>query len=339
MTCVVPKLAVVVAFFAVISAGALAQSDTISNALPPPGKLVDLGGYKLHLNCTGSGTPTVVLSPGGGDYSTDWALVQHKVAAFTRVCSYDRAGAAWSDLGPSPRSIDQEVFDLHRLLSAGGEHGPFVLVGQSLGGMVARLFATQYRKETTGVVLVDSFNEDAQLSLNGKLVRLRLLAKDRPIPAPRETIRAEDQLSAEQLAKARDFVKQFIGQPKIDPPFDKLPAEAQRARLWAQLQPKAYASGDDYLAEISARVYRDTQKTPHPLGDIPLIVLSRSKSDYPPEVASLLIPEHTAQQARMATLSTKASQQIVPNSGHHIQLDAPDAVVSAIRTLVLGAGG
>ncbi|HJP60973.1 MAG TPA: alpha/beta hydrolase [Gemmatimonadaceae bacterium] len=313
--------------------GALsAQSD--SAAPPPPGKLIDIGGYKLHLNCTGSGSPTVVLSAGAGDFSTDWALVQPRVAALTRVCSYDRSGAAWSDAGPKPRTVDQEVFDLERLLRAAGEHGPYIMVGQSLGGMVARLFAQKYPRATAGVVLVDAYSEDAQLGLNGKLVRMRLLAKDRPIPAPRSAISPDDAMTADELAKTQDFIKQFIGKPTINQPFDKLPPAAQRARLWAMVQPKAFAQGDDYLAEISARAYAEAQQNPHPLGDIPLIVLARSRSDYPPEVASILIPEHTAQQAKLATLSSNGSEIIVPNSGHHIQLDAPDAVVDAIRTLV-----
>lgn len=311
-----------------------AQSDS---APPPPGKLVDLGGYKLHLNCTGSGSPTVVLSAGAGDFSTDWALVQPKVAAFTRVCSYDRSGAGWSDLGPKPRTLDQEVFDLERLLRAAGEHGPYIMVGQSLGGMVARLFAEQYPRATAGVVLVDAYSEDAQLGLNGKLVRMRLLAQNRPIPAPRSSVTADDAMGAAEVKKAQDFIKDFIGQPKIEPPFDKLPADAQRARLWAIVQPKSMAGGDDYLAEISARVYAESQRNPHPLRDIPLVVLARSRSDYPPDVASILIPEHTAHQAKMATLSSNGSEIIVPNSGHHIQLDAPDAVVDAIRRLVLRA--
>ena len=316
------------------SANLSAQSDS---APPAPGKLVDLGGYKLHLNCTGNGSPTVVLSAGAGDFSTDWALVQPKVAAFTRVCSYDRSGAAWSDLGPKPRTVDQEVFDLERLLRAAGEHGPYIVVGQSLGGMVARLFAEKYPRATTGVVLVDSYSEDAQLGMNGKLVRMRLLAQDRPIPAPRSAISADDAMTATELEKTKDFIKQFIGKPTINEPFDKLPPDAQRARLWAMVQPKSMAGDDDYLAEISARAYAEVERTPHPLGDIPLIVLSRSRSDYPPEVAAILIPEHTAQQAKMATLSTNGSEIIVPNSGHHIQLDAPDAVGDAIRRLVLHA--
>jgi pimeloyl-ACP methyl ester carboxylesterase len=316
---------------ATLSGSVSAQADS---APPPPGKLVQLGGYRLHLNCTGSGSPTVVLSAGAGDFSTDWALVQPKVAAFTRVCSYDRSGAAWSDLGPKPRTIYQEVFDLERLLRAAGERGPYIVVGQSLGGMVARVFAKRYPRQTAGVVLVDAYSEDAQLSLNGKLTRLRLLAKDRPIPEPRSAITEDDAQTTTELKNAQDFIRDFIGKPKIEPPFDKLPPAAQRARLWAAVQPKGFAEGDDYLAEISAKVYTESQRKTHPLGGIPLIVLARSRSDYPPDVAAVLTAEHDAQQAKFATLSTNGTEIIVPNAGHHIQLDAADAVVDAIRRLV-----
>jgi pimeloyl-ACP methyl ester carboxylesterase len=316
---------------ATIPACLSAQSDS---APAPPGKLIDLGGYKLHLNCTGSRSPTVVLSAGAGDFSTDWALVQQTVAAFARVCSYDRSGAAWSDLGPKPRTLYQEVFDLERLLRAAGEHGPYIVVGQSLGGMVARLFAERYPLQTAGVVLVDAYSEDGQLSINGKLTRLRLLAKDRPIPAPRSAVTADDAMTATNLKNAQDFIRDFIGKPKIEPPFDKLPPDAQRVRLWATVQPKSFAESDEYFAEISAKVYAESQHHAHPLGDIPLIVLARGRSDYPPEVAAMLTAEHNAQQAKFATLSTNGTEIIVPNSGHHIQLDAPDAVVNAVRRLV-----
>jgi pimeloyl-ACP methyl ester carboxylesterase len=313
------------------SASVSAQSDSVP---PPPGKLVDLGGYKLHINCTGSGSPTVVLSAGSGDFSTDWALVQLKVAAFTRVCSYDRSGAAWSDLGPKPRTLYQEVFDLERLLRVAGEHGPYIVVGQSLGGMVARLFAERYPRQTAGVVLVDAYSEDAQLSINGKLTRLRLLAKGRPIPAPRSTVTADDAMTTTELKNAQDFIKDFMGKPKIEPPFDKLPPDAQRVRLWAAVQPKSFAEGDDYLAEISAKAYAESQHNARPLGKIPLVVLARSRSDYPPDVAAVLIAEHNTQQAKFAKLSREGTEIIVPNSGHHIQLDAREAVVDAIRRLV-----
>src|SRR5882757_9267605 len=100
----------------------------------PPGRLIDIGGRRLHLYCAGKGSPTVILMAGGGAFSIDWALVQSKVAQNTRVCSYDRAGLAWSDPGPVDETVEQTVSDLHILLKNGEEKGPFVLVGASVGG-------------------------------------------------------------------------------------------------------------------------------------------------------------------------------------------------------------
>jgi pimeloyl-ACP methyl ester carboxylesterase len=320
---------------------ASAQSTTtVSGSTPdstrpvPPGRLVDLGGYRLHLYCTGQGTPTVVLSAGAGDFATDWALVQPEIAKRTRVCSYDRSGEAWSERGPAPRSIDQEVYDLHRLLVAAGERGPYVLAGQSLGGMVVRLFAQRYRTETAGLVLVDAFSEDAQLSMNGRLVRMRELSRQREIPLPRDSVRPRDRLSAQEEAQAREFMTKVIGTPKIEPPFDRLPPAAQRARLWALAQPGHYAGGDDYLAEITARVHEETSRVPHPLDDLPLVVLARTRDEYPQEQRAMLSKEHREQQQALAKLSTTGTLQRVERAGHHIQLDQPEAVVAAVLSLV-----
>jgi len=325
------------------STAAAAQSATTrasdtTQAPAPWGRLVELGGYRLHLYCTGQGTPTVVLSAGAGDFATDWALVQPEVAKRTRVCSYDRSGEAWSDRGPAPPSIDQEVYDLHRLLAAAGERGPYVLAGQSLGGMVARLFAQRYRTETVGLVLVDAFSEDAQLSMNGRLVRMRELSGQRPIPLPRDSVRPSDRLSAAEEAQARDFMTKVMGAPKIEPPFDRLPPDAQRVRLWALGRPGHYAGGDDYLAEITARVHDETSRTPHPLGDLPLVVFDRTRDEYPPEHMAMLSKEHREQQQALARLSTNGSLRRVDGAGHHIQLDQPGAVVEALLSLVKAAG-
>jgi pimeloyl-ACP methyl ester carboxylesterase len=316
-----------------------AQSDKAEANTPAPnGRLIDLDGYKLHLDCRGAGSPTVVLSAGAGDFSFDWALVQPEVARFARVCSYDRGGEAWSDLGPSPRTIQQEVFDLHRLLAAAGEHPPYLLVGQSLGGMIARLFAMQYPGEISGIVLVDSSHEDAQLFLNGKLVRIRTAAQKRPIPPPRSSTDAADGLGSEETEQITEMISQFEITPSIDAPFDKLPEAARQQRLWALGQLKHFAAGSNpYFAEELQAIYEETHKQPYPLGDLPLTVLSRSRDEYPPEHASLLSAEHRKQQESLAQLSRRGTQIVVPNSGHHIQLDAPDAVIRAIRSLATGA--
>ena len=320
----------------VLLGASLSSTPAFAQDTPPaaPGRLIDLGGYRLHINCTGRGHPTVVLSAGAGDFSFDWALVQPEVAKFTRVCSYDRGGEAWSDPGPRPRTLDQEVFDLHRLLDRAGERGPYVLVGQSLGGMVARLFAMAYPGQTAGLVLVDAFSEDAQLSLNGKLVRIREAANARPVPRPRDRSAPGDRLSPDELRQISDFMAQTIGKPRIDPPFDRLPAAARQMRLWALAQKGHYAGGDDYLAEIAARVHAGLLTNPTPLGDLPVVVLARTRNEYPPEQAAMLIREHEEQQKRLATLSRHAVLVSVPDAGHHIQLDQPAAVVAAIRSLV-----
>lgn len=128
-------------------------------AFPPPGQLVDVGGYKLHLHCTGeavAGRPTVILETLAGGISPYWGWVQPEIARTTRVCSYDRAGRAWSEPAPGPLSLAQTVEDLHTLLASAGVEGPFVLVGHSIGGIYMRRFAEAYPTEVVGMVLVDA---------------------------------------------------------------------------------------------------------------------------------------------------------------------------------------
>jgi pimeloyl-ACP methyl ester carboxylesterase len=234
-----------------------------------PGRLVDLDGYRIHLNCTGKGHRTVLLSPGAGDFSFDWFLVQQKISKFIRVCSYDRAGSAWSDPGPQPLTMKQESFELHTALERAGERGPYILVGQSLGGLVMRVFADQYPNDTAGMVLVDATSPDTTLSLNGKLVRMRELAQPRTIPDI-QTMQSSPPRppTAEDLKQWDDFRKQF-GEPKIEPPFDRLPSEIQKLQRWASSLPPPVAASDNYLAEELAQMYAQLQRVPVPLDDKP----------------------------------------------------------------------
>lgn len=123
------------------------------SAPEPLGELVDVGGYSLHVSVTGHGRPTVVLLPGAGDFSFDWSLVQPEVAGFTRVVSYDRAGSAWSEAGPVPRTLRQEAHELRTALARLGIPPPYVLAGHSIGGLVARVFARDHPGECVGLVL------------------------------------------------------------------------------------------------------------------------------------------------------------------------------------------
>jgi pimeloyl-ACP methyl ester carboxylesterase len=125
---------------------------------PPPGRLVDVGGHRLHLHCLGASAPTVVIDAGAGNWSIHWWRVQEVLAAEERTCTYDRGGLGWSEPGPRPRTSDRLARELHRLLQREAP-GPYVLVGHSLGGFNARVYAAAYPGEVAGVVLVESAHE------------------------------------------------------------------------------------------------------------------------------------------------------------------------------------
>ena len=131
---------------------------------PPPGRLVDVGGYRLHIHClereSEKGGPTVVMDAGIGECSLGWSLVQPEIAKFAHVCTYDRAGLGWSDSAPTARTSQQIVSDLHALLGNAGIEPPYVMVGHSFGGLNLRLYASRFPEEVAGMVLVDSAHED-----------------------------------------------------------------------------------------------------------------------------------------------------------------------------------
>jgi len=156
-------LIVVAALTGAAYQGIATRKDLAAN--PPPGRLVDVGGHKLHIWCTGSGEPTVVLENGlgGGSGIVGWSFVQPEVAKFTRVCTYDRAGTGYSDPGPSPRTARRIAYELAQLLDRTGISGPLVLVGASIGGLFVRVFASEHGERVVGLVLVDASHEDQEM--------------------------------------------------------------------------------------------------------------------------------------------------------------------------------
>ena len=319
----------------------IAQQATNNRAVPPVG-LIDIGGYRLHINSTGIGNPTVVLIAGAGDFSFDWSLVQPAVSKFTRVCSYDRAGLAWSDLGPTPRTMQQEAFELHMLLKNARIEAPYVLVGHSIGGLIARVYVKNYPQEVAGMVFVDSTTEDTTLNYQGKIVRVRESAKDRPIPAVQTIASSPPKPPTADDLKQVEFNRQVFGAPKIESPFDKLPPKVQTLRSWALNNPKLSAATDDFWAEELQTMYVARSKTPCPLGDIPLVVLIGGRSGPAPSGISAedwkqLVEEKRKQKAELATLSKNSKVIVADKSGHHIQIDEPDLVVGAIRQAVEAA--
>jgi pimeloyl-ACP methyl ester carboxylesterase len=256
-----------------------APSPTLEREPTPLGQLVDIGGYRLHTLITGKGGPTVVLLTGMGDFSFVWSRVQPQVAKFARVCSYDRAGDAWSDPGPTPRTMKQEVYELHLLLQKAKLKPPYVLVGASYGGLLSRLYAEAYPNEVAGMVLVDSTHENTILSVgnmeNGKFVpklaRIRESATGKPVP-PVQTMQASPpQPASEKERKEWEELSKLMGPPKIEDPYDRLPPDVQPLQLWFKAHPRLTAPTEDYWAEEMQKMYLDRQKTKYPLGDLPLI--------------------------------------------------------------------
>jgi pimeloyl-ACP methyl ester carboxylesterase len=307
-------------------AGATCQAVDATTPLPP-GKMYNVGGHKMHLYATGEGGtgPPVVLEAGSGAFSVDWCLVQQQVAKFAPVCSYDRAGHAWSELGPRPRTMKQAASDLHRLLSEAGIRGPYIMVGHSLGGFIVRVFAREFPNDVAGMVLVDSSVENNQSFINGKLVGPWNEAKPRQIPSPRDHILDEERaLSNPELEGYKKF-RDWMGEPKIEEPYDRLPEQVQNLRLWAMSLPQSNVTDyNPYAEEESLLLFSDRIRSEHPLRNIPLAVLSRKSDDK----------THIEREQELRNLSGNGVFVVSDFPIHEIQLAQPDLVVDAVRAVI-----
>ncbi len=298
----------------------------------PPGKLVDIGIQHLHVNCTGSGTPTVVLEAGSGDFSVVWSLVQPLVQTHTRVCSYDRAGYAWSEPGKQPRTFAQIAFELHAALAQVHAPPPYILVGQSYGGLLVRGFADEYRPEIAGMVLVDAVHEDQRVVYGGQPHRIRDSATGRHFPAP------DVEVDTALMASMRDSIVHYSVAP-LEPPLDQLPPDARRAWRWAEAQPvfkRTRQSETDWSPEEMARMHDRRLTTRASLGALPLIVLARTNGGYASGMsisADSLERERRNLMTDLARLSSNGTLVYAPHSGHNVHLEDPQLVTQSILKL------
>jgi pimeloyl-ACP methyl ester carboxylesterase len=236
--------------------------------------------------------------------------------------------------------MHQEVFELHQLLRKARVKGPHVLVGHSYGGLLVRLYARQYSREVAGLVLVDSTDPDTTLMLNNKLVHIREGARGRPIP-PVQSMKTSPSPppSAEAIKNYQSYLK-FLGPPKISPPYDRLPPEAQKLDVWARFHPQPVDTENQFWAEELQQMYLEAKEHPYPLGDRPLIVLAGGKAEggpppgISPEEWQRLVEAKRQEKANQARLSRNSQFILDPRSGHHIQLDDPQSVIDAIRRVV-----
>ena len=322
-----------------ILACALALATLPGVAAPPPSpgaefavphRLVDIGGRRLNLFCSGIGSPTVLFEAPSGSAAWTWWAVQPKVAARTRTCSYDRAGLGFSD--PSPRAADaaNAVDDLHALLAAAGIAPPYVLVGNSFGGATAQLFAWAHPAEVQGLVLAETMHED-------ELARMDALTHGRFSGAEEQIIEFGDGCAATSAAgfdpKSQAYASCIGG---ADP---SLPAEVGAVDLKLRLTPAWWRvrQGERVARSRDREELRAARK---PFGDLPVIVLVRGVSPYlipgkpQSETNKAIEAANLDLLTALARTSTHGEARVVPGAGHEIQETHPEAVVTAVDDLL-----
>jgi pimeloyl-ACP methyl ester carboxylesterase len=299
-------------------------------AYPAPGQMVDIGGYRLHLQRQGQGGPTVVIDAGQGDFSLTWSQLLPQIASFTQVVAYDRAGLGWSDPSPRPRTAAVMVAELRTLLKQANVPGPYLLVGASSGGMNVRLFAHQYPAEVAGLVLVDAAHEE---QFSAPIVKATLDRMSKMMPLMLAVLQGlvRSGLAALKPGLLPDGAgaRQKLP-PTAVPIYDALLAGSTKhlAAAAAELQGLDETHAQMQAANITS------------LGNIPLIVLRHDQAQpmmASPEVTAALEETFTRLQQEMAALSSRGKLVVAKQSGHAIHLDQPALVVAAIREVVAAA--
>lgn len=260
----------------------------------PPGRMVDVGGSKVHLYCSGEGSPTVFIA--GAGFSFDWRLVQRGVEKFTRVCTYDAAGLAWSEQAPGGQACIDRVGELRKVIEQSGSMGgPVVMVGLSIGALFARLYAAEYPKDVAGLVLVDHAFLDPEPPAAAK-------STDADPSRPVLIYQAPIVVTVEDTSR-----------------FENLPEEARALHRWAMgLNPA--------MPTVEAARECVTAVGDRKLGSLPLTVISTGNQDA----------GYLKLQQRLLGLSTASRQRMALDSVHAVEIDQPDVIVRSLREMITG---
>jgi len=302
--------------------------------MPDPfGQLIDVGTHRLHIHCTGAGTPAVIFDAALGASSLSWSLVQPRVAEFTRACSYDRAGFGFSEAGPLPRTVTRIATELHELMRRTPIDPPYVLVGHSFGAFTMRVYAQRFPEDVAGLVLVDPAHPEEWMTVDAaeaqRLARGVTLCRQGARLARLGFARGLSWLVRTGALDAARACVGMVTRGRLRPedeqilaPVHRLPPEVQPLlhRIWTRPEFfEALGSQIEFVGESAATVAETG-----PFGDLPLVVMSAAGT--------------RAERARMhetaARLSTHGRHVLVENTGHWIPLDQPEAVTDVIRKMV-----
>jgi len=270
-------------------------------------EMVRVGTHSLHIRCTGEGSPTVVIDTGVGDTSARWTSIQAELAQLTRTCTYDRAGYGASEPGPLPRHSERAAEELKQLLENAGVEGPYVLVGHSLGGLNAQVFADRYPERVGGLILLD------------------------PTPLAFITGQAFPELyhmleqQAGELQQAAEAARQ-ASSPSSGQAMD---AEAQVKAGYLEAVASEHAA---LIAETAAQV-----AAVESFGDLPLVVIGSGMPNPAFGEQAAAFQQFWIEQNRaLAGKSTNGTFVLASLSGHYLHEDAPDLVMDVIRQVVAG---
>lgn len=283
-----------------------------------PGKLYDVGGYAMHLYCTGEGSPTVILSAGLGDDFIGWAKVQPALSRLTRVCSYDRAGFGWSDSRPEPQDANAVSGQLHQLLEAAAVERPFVLVGHSISGIYLRSYASRYPGDLSALVFVDGATP---------------LQDDR---IPKELVAIQEE---QRHDMPRQTVLMALGWYRLQGICTSIPPGFEAYAAWFRADACIPSQMTAVANELDAE-RASGEETIHagPFGDLPVLILSHDPkvlpSNWPTPVAKSNAVVWAQMQEEARQLSTQSRRVIAKGSDHYIQNDRPDMVIREIAALI-----
>ncbi len=321
-------IAIILMLIILVISGVVYQRQAIASdleAYPPPGDMIDVDDFQMHLYCEGTGSPTIVFESGLGDFSVSWWTIREEIVQETRTCVYDRAGMGWSDFTNTIPDSEYVVDNLHTLLQNAGEEAPYILVGHSAGGVYVREYTHTYPEDVAGLVLVDSSHENQQLRFPEEITDvenpLDFILRLCQFTAPAGIMRV--------TGIAEGFVDDFDGN------------EALRQETISIFNRTHFCSAisNEYAGFIDDISQGDA---PRSLGDLPMIVLTQGAGNDPanfPESIPLEVIEQMDTlwielQEEIAALSTDSTHIIVEDASHYIHHDQPDVVIEAIQQIL-----